>query len=145
MNKCIFVGRTTRDIELRYTTGEKQTAVAKFSIATDSGYGDNKKTNFFNMTAWGKTAETLEKYAKKGTKLILECQAVQNQYTDKNGNNVNTVDFTVLNFEFAESRSASQQNNNAQSNQPQTQQMSITNDGFMNIPDNIGDEGLPFN
>lgn len=143
MNKCIFVGRTTRDIELRYTTGEKQTAVAKFSIATDSGYGDNKKTNFFNMTAWGKTAETLEKYAKKGTKLILECQAVQNQYTDKNGNNVNTVDFTVLNFEFAESRSASQQNNNAQSNQPQ--QMSITNDGFMNIPDNIGDEGLPFN
>lgn len=145
MNKCIFVGRTTRDIELRYTTGEKQTAVAKFSIATDSGYGDNKKTNFFNMTAWGKTAETLEKYAKKGTKLILECQAVQNQYTDKNGNNVNTVDFTVLNFEFAESRSASQQNNNAQSNQPQTQQMSITDDGFMNIPDNIGDEGLPFN
>lgn len=145
MNKCIFVGRTTRDIELRYTTGEKQTAVAKFSIATDSGYGDNKKTNFFNMTAWGKTAETLEKYAKKGTKLILECQAVQNQYTDKNGNNVNTVDFTVLNFEFAESRSASQQNNNAQSNQPQTQQMSITDDGFMNIPNNIGDEGLPFN
>ena len=145
MNKCIFVGRTTRDIELRYTTGEKQTAVAKFSIATDSGYGDNRKTNFFNMTAWGKTAETLEKYAKKGTKLILECQAVQNQYTDKNGNNVNTVDFTVMNFEFAESRSASQQSGNVQSNQPQTQQMSITDDGFMNIPDNIGDEGLPFN
>ena len=143
MNKCIFVARTTRDIELRYTTGEKQTAVAKFSIATDSGYGDNRKTNFFNMTAWGKTAEALEKYARKGTKLILECQAVQNQYTDKNGNNVNTVDFTVLNFEFAESRSASQQSGNVQSNQPQ--QMSITDDGFMNIPDNIGDEGLPFN
>ena len=138
MNKCFFVGRTTRDIELRYTQANN-TAVAKFSIATDSGYGENKKTNFFNMTAWGKTAETLEKYAPKGTKLILECQAVQNQYTDKNGNKVNTVDFTVLNFEFAESKNASQQ-----STQSRPEPMPSSGDGFMNIPDGI-DEELPFN
>lgn len=139
MNKCFFVGRTTRDIELRYTQSNN-TAIAKFSIATDSGYGDNKKTNFFNMTAWGKTAETLEKYAPKGTKLILECQAVQNQYTDKNGNKVNTVDFTVLNFEFAESKNANQQNKQSRPEpMPQTD-----SDGFMNIPDGI-DEELPFN
>lgn len=138
MNKCFFVGRTTRDIELRYTQ-VNNTAIAKFSIATDSGYGENKKTNFFNMTAWGKTAETLERYAPKGTKLILECQAVQNQYTDKNGNKVNTVDFTVLNFEFAESKNASQQNT-----QSRPEPMPSTGDGFMNIPDGI-DEELPFN
>ena len=136
MNKCYFVGRLTRDPEIRYTQ-EKNTAVARFSIATDSGYGDNRKTNFFNMTAWGKTAEALEKYARKGTKLILECQAVQNQYTDKNGNNINTVDFTVLNFEFAESKNAQLQDN-------QQKPMPMTNiDGFMNIPDGI-DEELPF-
>lgn len=137
MNKCFFVGRTTRDIELRYTQ-TNNTAIAKFSIATDSGYGDNRKTNFFNMTAWGKTAETLEKYVPKGTKLILECQAVQNQYTDKNGSKVNTVDFTVLNFEFCESKNASQQNESRPQPMPQTD-----SDGFMNIPDGI-DEELPF-
>lgn len=138
MNKCYFVGRTTRDIELRYTQANN-TAIAKFSIATDSGYGDNRKTNFFNMTAWGKTAEALEKYAPKGTKLILECQAVQNQYTDKNGNKVNTVDFTVLNFEFCESKNASQQSESRPQPMPQTD-----SDGFMAIPDGI-DEELPFN
>ncbi len=137
MNKCYFIGRTTKDIELRYT--QNNTALVKFSIATDSGYGDNKKTNFLNMTAWGKTAETLEKYAPKGTKLMLECQAVQNQYTDKNNNKVNTVDFTVLNFEFCESKNASQSNDGRTQRQPQTD-----SDGFMSIPDGI-DEELPFN
>lgn len=136
MNKCYFVARLTRDPEIRYTQANN-TAVAKFSIATDSGYGDNKKTSFFNMTAWGKTAEALEKYARKGTKLILECQAVQNQYKDKNGNNVNTVDFTVLNFEFAESKTAQQDN--------QSKPMPMTDsDGFINISNGI-DEELPFN
>ncbi len=139
MNKCFFVGRTTRDIELRYTQANN-TALAKFSIATDSGYGDNKKTNFFNMTAWGKTAETLEKYAPKGTKLALECQAVQNQYTDKNGNRVNTVDFTVLSFEFAESKNASQQNTQSRpEHMPQSD-----SEGFMTIPPDMENE-LPFN
>ena len=89
------------------------------------------------MTAWGKTAEALEKYAKKGTKLILECQAVQNQYTNKDGNNVNTVDFTVINFEFAESKTAQQDN------QPKPMPMTDS-DGFINIPNGI-DEELPFN
>lgn len=136
MNKCYFTGRTTRDIELRYTQANN-TAIAKFSIATDSGYGDKKKTNFFNMTAWGKTAETLERYAPKGTKLILECQAVQNQYKDKNGNNVNTVDFTVLSFEFAESKSSGE-------NTGGTAPSNTGGDGFMHIPSGIDDSELPF-
>lgn len=135
MNKCYFTGRMTKDPEVRYTISN--TAVAKFSIAVDSGYGDNKNTSFFYMTAWGKTAEALEKYARKGTKLILECQAVQNQYKDKNGNNVNTVDFTVLNFEFAESKATQ-----TQDNQPKLAQSS--GEGWMNIPSGIEDE-FPFN
>ena len=135
MNKTIFLARTTKDIEIRYTTNN--TAVGKFSIAVDSGYGDNKKTNFFNLTAWGKTAETLSKFAPKGTKLLLECQAVQNTYQDKNGNNVNTVDFTVLSFEFAESKGA-------QGTQNAAPVQNNLGDGFMNLPTGIGDE-LPFN
>lgn len=133
MNLAIFTGRTTRDIELRYTSGEKATAIAKFSIAVDSGYGDNKKTNFFNLTAWGKTAETMEKLVKKGTKILVHCEPTQNQYTDKNGNKVNAVDFRVLNFEFAESKG----NNNSSQAKPSA------DDSFMPVPDGIGDE-LPF-
>ena len=137
MNKCYFTGRTTKDIELRYTQDNK--AFGKFSIAVESGYGENKKTNFLNMTAFGKTAETLEKYATKGTKLILECQANQNKYTDKNGNQVNAVDFTVLNFEFCESKNATQESNQS-APQPSPSNLDY---GFVNIPDGI-DEELPF-
>ena len=139
MNKCYFTGRTTKDIELRYTQDNK--AFGKFSLAVESGYGENKKTSFLNMTAFGKTAETLEKYATKGTKLILECQANQNKYTDKNGNQVTSVDFTVLNFEFAESKNSNQDNS---SSVPKPNPSAyVSNDGFMNIPDGI-DEELPF-
>lgn len=89
------------------------------------------------MTAWGKTAETMEKYVPKGTKIIVECEARQNNYTDRNGNKVNTVDFTVLNFEFAESKGAGQQN---QRNKPNIANNS--NNDFMSIPDNVDE--LPF-
>ena len=108
MNKCYFTGRTTKDVEVRYTAGEKQTAVGKFSLAVDTGYGDNKKANFFNMTAWGKTAEAMEKNVRKGTKIVVECEANQNSYTDKNRNKVNAIDFRVISWEFAESKPSQQ-------------------------------------
>lgn len=136
MNRCTFTGRTTKDIEIRYTQGESQTAIGRFSLAVESGYKDKKRTDFFNMTAWGKTAETMEKYVPKGTKILVECEARQNNYTDRNGNKVNAVDFTVLNFEFCESKNASQNE--------RPQQQSNNSDGeWMSIPDGI-DEQLPF-
>lgn len=137
MNKCYFTGHTTRDIELRYT--QTNTAYGKFSLAVTTGHGENRKTHFFNMTAWGKTAETMSKYVTKGTKIMVECEANQNQYKDKNGNNVNTVDFRVESFEFCESKNAQQE-----SRQERPQQMSMTDsDGFMQIPEGIDPE-LPF-
>lgn len=139
MNKNYFTGRTTKDLEMRYAQGDNPMAIGRFSLAVDSGYGDKKKTNFFNMTVFGKTAENMEKMVKKGTKILVECEANQNQYKDKNGNNVNTVDFIVKSFEFCESKGSNQQSQNNDRPQPSN------SDGFMNIPDNLGDEGLPFN
>ena len=140
MNKCYFTGRTTKDIELRYTQDNKP--VAKFSFAVESGYGDNKKTNFFNISAFGKTAETLEKYAQKGTKLLLECQANHNKYTDKNGNQVNSIDFIVSSFEFCESKQTVETAQPSAYTRPQPSPSNLA-DGFMSIPDGI-DEELPF-
>ena len=140
MNKCIFCGRVTKEIEMRETTSNM--ICARFSLAVDTGYGDKKKTSFLNMTAWGKTAEALGKYATKGTKLIVESQAIQNQYQDKNGNNVNTVNFNVVNFEFAESKNANANGGQA-TGQPQNNAPTFNADGFMNIP--VGnEEELPF-
>lgn len=136
MNKVIFCGRTTKDIEMRYSQGENSMAIGRFSIAIDSGYGDKKKTSFFNCTIFGKQAEAFERYVPKGTKVLLECEANQNQYTDKNGNKVNSVDFIVKSFEFCESKSQS-------NSQPQP--APSNSDGFMSIPDGLEDEGLPFN
>jgi single-strand DNA-binding protein len=130
MNIVIFQGRTTKDIELRYT-GDNL-AIGKFSIAVDTGYGDKKKTNFFNCTTFGKQAETMQKYVTKGQKILVECEALQNTYTDKNGNNVNTVDFRVKSFEFCESAKS---DTPAPANTP-----SFNPDGFMQI----NDADLPF-
>lgn len=136
MNKVIFCGRTTKDIEMRYSQGENSMAIGRFSIAIDNGYGDKKKTNFFNCTIFGKQAEAFEKYVPKGTKVLLECEANQNQYTDKNGNKVNSVDFIVKSFEFCESKSQS-------NSQPQAAQSN--DNSWMSIPDNLDDSSLPFN
>lgn len=137
MNKNYFTGRTTKDLEMRYAQGDNPMAIGRFSLAVDSGYGDKKKTNFFNMTVFGKAAENMEKMVKKGTKILVECEANQNQYKDKNGNNVNNVDFIVKSFEFCESKASQKSQNN---DRPQA-----SSDGFMSIPDNLEDDGLPFN
>lgn len=130
MNKSYFLARTCKDIEIRYTQSNK--AVGRFSIAVDTGYGDNKKTSFFNCVAWDKTAETLEKYAPKGTKLMLECEAVQNQYEDKNGNKRDSVEFVVKNFEFCEAKKDTQET-----------APNIPEDKFVSIPEGV-DIDLPF-
>ena len=76
----------------------------------------------------------MEKNVRKGTKIVVECEANQNSYTDKSGNKVNTIDFRVISWEFAESKSSQQS----------APKPAPDNEGFMNIPDNI-DEDNPFN
>lgn len=125
MNKSFFTGRVTRDWELRKTQNNK--TVASSGIAVNTGYGEYERTDFFNMNAWGKTAEALNLYAPKGTKIIVECEAHQNKYTDRSGHEVNTVNFTVLGWEFAERK---KQNNTTeeQNNQFRYDEFDITDD-----------------
>ena len=69
-NKVILVGNLTRDPELRFiSTG---TQVASFGIATNRKFGESQETFFGDVTAWGKLAETCDKYLKKGSKILLE-------------------------------------------------------------------------
>lgn len=123
---------------MRYTQAAEPLAVGRTSIAVDAGYGESKKTHFFNISAFGKQAETMEKFVKKGTKIILECEAVQNNYKDRNGNAVQTVSFVVRNFEFAENKHSKSESESSKPSDAQSQE------GFYPMSDDIGDDDVPF-
>lgn len=142
MNKVILMGRLTHDPEIRYG-GANNTAVAKFSFAVPRKFKRDGEPDcdFINCTAFGKTAEFIEKWCRQGTKLLLEGRWQTGSYTNRDGQKVYTNDCMVESCEFAESKNASQQNTQSRPDHaPQTD-----SDGFMNIPDNIDDAGLPFN
>lgn len=97
MNKWIGTGRVTREWEIRATSSG--TTIARNSIAVDSGYGDNKRTDFINLTAFGKTAETLEKYGFKGQKMLIEGRIQTGSY-EKDGVKHSTTDIIIDRSEF---------------------------------------------
>ena len=145
MNKVILMGRITRDAEIRYTQGEKSTAIARFSLAVDRRFkkdNDEQNTDFISCIAFGKIAEFLEKFGRKGTKFVVDGRSQTGSYNNKDGQKVYTTDVVVENIEFAESKNSS--GSGGSTNQPAPAPSSSAGDGFMNIPDGI-DEELPFN
>lgn len=89
INKVILVGNLGGDPEIRYTAGGA--AVASFSVATSEQWTDKQsgqkqeRTEWHNCTAWGKTAEIIGEYAKKGRQVYVEGKLKTEKYTDRNG------------------------------------------------------------
>ena len=153
MNKVILCGRLTRDPEVRYSSGENQTAVARYTLAVDRRFkrqGDEQTADFINCVVFGRGAEFAENYLHQGTKIIAEGRIQTGSYTNKDGQRVYTTDVVVENQEFAESKAssdsyaASHPQQSAPSAPSMPNPVSASADGFMNIPDGI-DEELPFN
>lgn len=137
MNKVILMGRLTREPEVRYSQSDSSMAIARFSLAVDRRYkkqGDTVTADFFNCTAFGKQGEFVEKYLKQGTKIVVTGRIQNDNYTNKEGQKVYSVQIMVEEIEFAESKAAGQSQQND----------SMPGDGFMNIPDGVESE-LPFN
>ena len=144
MNKVILMGRLTRDPEVRYSNGGA--TVARFSLAVDRKFkreGDEQTADFINCVAFGKTAEFIEKYFFKGTKMVLEGRIQTGNYTNQEGQKVYTTDVVVEQVEFAESK-VSNENDDAYVPTGRPSPSVAAGDGFMNISDSI-DEELPFN
>lgn len=142
MNKVILCGRLVRDPEVRYTQSANPMAVAKFTLAVDRKNkkdGEQQTADFINCTAFGKTGEVIEKYVTKGTKIAVVGHIQTGSYTNKDGQKVYTTDVVIDELEFCESRSSQQSNDNVSRPAPQT-----NGDGFMDIPDDMDDSGLPF-
>ena len=142
MNKTILMGRLTRDPEVRYSTGEKATATARFSIAINRRFKNAEGSydaDFINCVAFGKTGEFVEKYFQKGSMIALTGRIQTGSYTNKEGVKVYTTDVVVEEVEFAGGK------NENGSSSTRLEPSNASNDGFMNIPDGVEDEGLPFN
>ena len=109
-------------------------AIGKFTLAVDRRIKkDNEQSaDFISCTAFGKTGEFVEKYLKKGTKVVVEGRWQTGSY-EKNGTKYYTNDCIIESMEFAESK----RSNETQS-EPQADE-----GGFVNIPDGVDSE-LPF-
>ena len=155
MNKVILMGRLTRDPEVRYTQGDNQMAIARYTLAVDRRFNrgnDENTADFISCVAFGKSGEFAEKYLRKGTKIAVSGRIQTGSYTNKDGVKVYTTDVVVEDQEFAESKNSNSEGgygNNSYgggfgggNSQPAAPM--AAGDGFMNIPDGI-DEELPFN
>ena len=137
MNKVIEIGRLTKDPEIRYSQGANTTCIARYTLAVDRKFKQEGQptADFINCIAFGKLGEFAEKYLHKGTKIAVVGRIQTGSYKNKDGNTVYTTDVVVEEQEFCESKSQS-------NSQPQA--TPSNSDGFMSIPDNLEDSGLPF-
>ena len=140
------MGRLTRDPEVRYTSGENSMAVARYTLAIDRSVKKQgeQSADFINCVAFSKAAEFAEKYFRQGMRVLVSGRLQTGNYTNKDGHKVYTTEVIIDTQEFADSKGASE---GASSYQASTRPSptSASTDGFMNIPDGVDDEGLPFN
>lgn len=137
MNKVILMGRLTKEPDIRQS-GETQ--IARYVLAVDRRFNRNgdQKADFISCVAFGRSAEFAEKYIHQGTKIAIEGRIQTGSYTKQDGTKVYTTDVVVENQEFAESKAASQ-TQEAPAPAPEEPK-----DEWMDIPDGLEQEQLPF-
>ena len=130
-NITILTGRITKDLELRQAG---QTTVTNFSLAVDNPFKKDD-VSFFDVVAFGKTAELLNNYCSKGSKILVEGNLKQDRFTDKEGNNRSVVRVIANRIEFLDSKG---------SNQGQAAPKQQSNDPFANSAPDVSSSDLPF-
>ena len=146
MNKVIIMGRLTRDPEVHYSQGERQMAIARYTLAVDrrgkKDTNQDAQADFIRCVAFDRAAEFAEKYFRQGQRVLITGHIQTGSYQDRDGKTVYTTDVIIEDQEFADSkdnsRGSSYQSRPANGSSPEI------HDGFMNIPDGVDDEGLPF-
>ena len=143
-NLVVLTGRLTSDPEVKTT--QSGVSVVSFCIAVQRQYksGEERITDFINITAWRHTAEFIGKYFKKGNTIGIEGSIQTRKYTDRDGNN--RVAFEVLagNVQFVESKRSNTDINIANDSEDPLKAVSenLQNAGFEQA--NMSDDDLPF-
>lgn len=136
MNKVTLIGRLTKDPEMRYAEVKgEQKAIARFTLAVNRRYSRDgeQQADFISCAAFDKTAEFIEKYFTKGSKIAVAGRIRTGNYTNKDGITIYTTDVIVREVEFAGSKAASDDGKSKEE---------ASEDGFMNVPED--EEDLPF-
>ena len=154
MNNVSLIGRLVRDPDVRWSTLQDGTssASARFTLAVDRKIKKEggQQADFIGCAAFGKIAEFAEKYLCQGIKIAVRGRIQTGSYTNRDGQKVYTTDVIVEEAEFVESKSTNEGQRAAGGRQqaPPPEQPAAGaagREGFMDIPDSVEDEGLPFN
>ncbi|MCL2235426.1 MAG: single-stranded DNA-binding protein [Defluviitaleaceae bacterium] len=170
MNKVILMGRLTRDPELRYSNAAEPMAFARYTLAVDRGISREKKdagaqsADFINCTCFGRNAEFVEKYFRKGQMVSVVGQLQVRSYDDQQGQRRWVTEVLTNEHHFAESRASFEnraggggydQGHGGYNSQPpaqnsrppqqqQSQQAQPPSDSFFEIDNTLDDDDLPF-
>ena len=104
LNRWEGIGNLGKDPETRYTTGSNPTAVCRFSIAVEKGYGENKKTVWVNIVTFGKLAENCQKFLQKGRKVYAAGELDVREYDKQDGTRGYITEVVANTIEFLSSR-----------------------------------------
>lgn len=105
LNKCLLMGNFTRDPEMKYLP-TNNTAVTSFGLAINrkwkgkDGKPDGEEVTFLDLEAFGRTAEVINQYFKKGAAIFVEGRLKLDQWTDKEGQKRSKLKVIVESFEF---------------------------------------------
>ena len=115
MNKMILMGRLTADPEVRESKGKDPITISNFRLAVNRAYAredDEVTADFFSCTAFGRTAEFVEKFLVQGIKVLVTGRMQNDNYTNRDGDKVYGMNLIVVSVEFAESKKASEGRSN---------------------------------
>ena len=130
MNNLNAVGNIGSDAEVRFT--KEGTAIASFSFALSSGYGDKKKTTWLRCSVIGKRGETLAPMLTKGSQVAITGEISLNEYVSKDGSNKSSVECLVNNLTLLGKKDAAAPREASKAN------------GYQNQPLDELDSDLPF-
>lgn len=137
-----IIGNLSKDISLTYVPSG--TAVAKTSIAYSDGFGENKKTHFIDVVAWGKTAEALNSYCKKGSKVLLVGVVQLEQWTAQDGTNRSKHSLRVDTMKMLDSKKQNQENSYQSQQQTKEPPVVYENHGVDDDDMEDIDSSIPF-
>lgn len=110
INNVVLVGRLTKDVDLRYTSGGA--AVASFTLAVNRQFTNQsgeREADFINCVAWRKTAETLANISKKGSLIGIEGRIQTRNYENQQGQRVYVTEVVTNNFSMLEPKNVTDQ------------------------------------
>ena len=125
VNKVILVGNLGQKPEMRYT--KDQQPIANFSIATSESWKDKssgdmtERTEWHNITFFGRIAEVVERYLDKGSKVYVEGRLQTDKWEDENGNKRSATKIIGSNMQMLDSKGGSQSNESFDQSQPASQ------------------------